>query len=160
MMNISGRGLRDHIRLVAPLCGVIAAVFVLREVSFAAGAPRPVVHAISVSVAIPTCVMLAVLLIHIRRFGGYANVILSALLLVLWGQLLIVGAIAFSALSNLETVYSGPEYAFRGLSPWKHIVGQLTFVVGFETISGAAMGCLLLWMLRKLPQDPAREKRR
>jgi hypothetical protein len=160
MMNLNGHGLRDHIRLVAPLCGVIAAVFVLREVSFAAGAPAPVVHAISVSVAIPTCVMLAVLLIHIRRFGGYANVILSALLLVLCGQILIVGAIAFSAITKVETVYSGPEYSFRALSPLDHIIGQLTFVVGFQTISAAAMGCLLLWMLRKLPQDPAREKRR
>ena len=159
-MNINGHGLRDHIRLVAPLLGAIAAVFVLREVSFAAGAPHLVVHVLSVTVAIPTCVMLAVLLIHIRRFGGYANVVLSALLLVLWGQLLIVGAIAFSALSKMETVYTGPQYSFRGVSPMKHIVGQLTFVVGIETIFASAMGCLLLWMLHRLPKDPAQVKRR
>jgi hypothetical protein len=158
MMNLNGRGLRDHIRLVAPLCGVIAAVFVLREVSYAAGVPRGLVRAISVTVAVHACLLLAVLIIHIRRFGSYSNVILADLLLVVWGQLLMVAAIVFSAFTGIQTVYSTPGYTFGEMSPWKRIAGHLTFEVGIGTISGAAMGCLLLWMMRKFPPDPTQVK--
>ncbi|HEV2349650.1 MAG TPA: hypothetical protein VG028_07390 [Terriglobia bacterium] len=159
-MNINRHGLRDHLQLAAPLFGVIAAVWALREISDAARAPHVVVHILSVTVAVPICVIMAVLLIHVRRFGGYANVVLTALLLVSWGQLLIVTAIAFSAFTGIETVYARPEYSFRDMSPWKHIVGHLTFGVGFGSLFAAAMGCLLLWMLRRLPADHVPAKHR
>lgn len=158
-MNINGHGLRDHIRLAAPLFGVIAAVWALREISEAANAPHLVVHILSITVAVPICVIMAVLLIHVRRFGGYANVVLTSLLLVAWGQLLISAAIAFSAFSGVETVYAEREYSFRNMSPMKHIVGHITFGVGLGTLFAAAMGCLLLWMLRRLPTDQAQVKR-
>jgi hypothetical protein len=159
-MNINGHGLRDHIQLAGPLFGVIAAVWALREIIEAAGAPHMVVHIVSVTVAVPVCVIMAVLLIHVRRFGGYANVVLTALLLVFWGQLLIIVAIEFSAFSGIQTVYAEPEYSFKGMSPVKHILGHLTFGVGLGTLFASAMGCLLLWMLRRLPADHIRAKPR
>lgn len=158
-MNINGHGLRDHIQLAAPLFGVIAAVWALREISDAARAPHLIVHIFSVTVTVPVCVIIAVLLLHVRRFGGYANVVFTALLLVLWGQLLIVAAIAFSAFTGIESVYAEPEYSFKGMSPLQHIVGHITFGVGLGTLFAAAMGCLLLWMLRRLPTDHAPAKR-
>lgn len=158
-MNINGHGLRDHIQLSAPLFGVIAAVWGLREISDAARAPEIVIHILSVTVSVPLCVIMAVLLIHVRRFGGYANVVFTAFLLVFWGQLLIVAAIAFTAFTRIETVYAEPEYSFHGMSPWQHVIGHLTFGVGLQTIFGAAMGCLLLWMLRRLPADHSPAKR-
>jgi hypothetical protein len=159
-MNIKGHGLRDHIRLVGPLFGLVAAVWALRLILAAAGAPRILVHAFAVTLAVPICIMLAVFLIHIRRFGSYANVVLGALLLVAWGELLISAAIAFSALTGIETVYSEPEFSFGIHSPWKHIAGHMTFGIGFGTLFGAAMGCLLLWMLHRLPADTAHANRR
>jgi hypothetical protein len=152
-MKICAHGIREHIRLLAPLFALIAAVWALRMVLAAAGAPIGLVRVFSVTVAVPVCVMLAVLLIHIRRFGSYPNVVAASLLLVSWAQLLIVAAIAFSALTGMETVYTEPEFNF-GMSYWKHIAGHLTFGVGMGTLFGAAMGCLLLWMLRKMPATP------
>ena len=159
-MNIKGHGLRDHIRLVGPLFGLVAAVWALRMILAAAGAPKMLVHPFSVTMAVPICIMLAVFLIHIRRFGSYTSVVFAALLLVLWSEVLISAAIAFSALSRIETVYSEPEFSFGIHSPWKHIAGHMTFGVGFGTLFGAAMGCLLLWMLRRLPADTAQANRR
>ena len=158
-MKINQHGLRDHIRLVAPLFGVIASVWALRLILAAAGAPAAITHVFSVTVAVPVCVLLAVLLIHIRRFGSYSNVVLAALLLVCWAQVLIVAAIAFSEVSGMENIYSESEFSFGEHSPWKHIAGHLTFGVGFGTLFGAAMGCLFLWMLRRLPADHARQAR-
>jgi hypothetical protein len=126
----------------------------------AAVAPKIVVHAFSITIAVPICIMLAVFLIHIRRFGSYANVVLAAVLLVAWGELLISAAITFSAITGIETVYSEPEFSFGIHSPWKHIAGHMTFGIGFGTLFGAAMGCLLLWMLRRLPADTAQANRR
>jgi hypothetical protein len=157
-MKICGYGLRDHLRLLVPSFGLITAVFVLRLVLDAAGAPSGLVRACSVTVAGAVAILVAVLLIHNRRFGSYSNVVVATLLLVGWEQLLISGAIAFFALTGIQNVYAAPEYSLGGLlDPWRHIAGHLTYGLGFGELIGAAMGCLLLWMLRRLvPAEQAK----
>jgi hypothetical protein len=73
----------------------------------------------------------------------------AAFLLELWEQLLICGAIAFSALTGTANIYTAPEYSFNS-GPVAHIIGHLTGALGFGTLFGAAMGCLLLWMLQRI----------
>jgi|SRR5208337_1473906 len=148
-MKIVGHGLREHIHLLMPLFGLIAAVWLLRIILDKAGTPPTVVRMFSVTVAGAASVLLAVLLIHFKAFGSYANVVAAAFLLELWEQLLICGAIAFSALTGTANIYTAPEYSFHS-RPAAHIVGHLTGVLGFGTLFGAAMGCLLLWMLRRI----------
>jgi hypothetical protein len=148
-MKIGGHGLRDHIRLLMPLFGLIAAVWLLRMVLDKAGTPPTVVRMVSVTVAGAASVLLAALLIHFKAFGSYPNVVVAAFLLELWEQLLICGAIAFSAFTGTVNIYSAPEYSFHS-RPVAHIVGHLTGALGFGTLFGAAMGCLLLWMLRRI----------
>jgi hypothetical protein len=135
-----------------PSFGLITAVFVLRLVLHAAGAPFGLVRACSVTVAGAVAVLVAVLLIHTRRFGSYPNVVVATLLLVGWEQLLISGAIAFYAFTGISNVYSVPEYSPPGrfVDPWHHIAGHLIFMLAFGELLGAGMGCLLLWMLRRL----------
>ncbi len=149
-MKICGHGLRDHLRLLAPSFGLITAVFVLRLVLDAVGAPSGLVRACSVTVAGAVAILVAVLMIHNRRFGDYSNVAVAVLLLVGWQQLLISGAIAFFAFTGIQNIYSAPEYSGGLADPWRHIAGHLTFGLGFGELVGAAMGCLLLWMLRRL----------
>ncbi len=148
-MKISGYRLRDHLRLLAPLFGLITAVWALRLVLAAAGAPSSLVRTCSVTLAGAVSVLLAVLLIHTKRFGSYPNVAMAAFLLVCWEQLLIAAAIALSALSGFNNIYAAPEYS-SGMSPAQHIAGHLTFGLGISTLLGTAMGSLLLWMLRRL----------
>jgi hypothetical protein len=156
-MNIGGHGLKDHLRLLAPVFGLIAAVWVLRMVVDFAGAPHMVIHWTSVTVASAVSFLVAVLLIHFKRFGGYANVVFSVFLLMLWENFLIVLAIAFSVLTGLQTIYTAPEFG-GSMYPVRHILGHLTFGGGFGTLFGAAMDCLLLWVLRLLvPVAKARE---
>jgi hypothetical protein len=155
-MKIGGQDLRDHIRLLAPLFGFIAAVWALRMVLFSADAPRVLVRVISVTVAGPAAVLLAAILIHVRRFGGYANIVVAAVLLQCFQQILISAAIAFSAWTGMMNVYAAPEYSFA-MSPAGHIAAHLTFGLAFGSLFGAGMGCLFLWMLRKfVPQAMAR----
>jgi hypothetical protein len=154
-MKIYERGLRDHLRLLAPLFGLIAAVWALRLVLGVAGAPEIALHWISVSLAGAVAILLAVLLIHSRRFGSYPNVVLAAFLLEAFAHLLISAAIAFSAVTGIPNIYSNPEYAHR-LTPIHHILAHLTFGIGSSTLFGSAMGCFLLFLLRKLlPVPPA-----
>lgn len=155
-MNINHHGLRDHVQLALPLFGFIAAVWALRLILAAAAAPHDLVRSFSVTVAEPICVLLAVLLIHVRRFGSYANVVFVSFLLTGWGQVLIALAIAFAAVTGTRNIYTAPEYSFGELNPWQHVIGHLTFGVGIGTLLGAAMGSLLLWMLRQLPPTPVR----
>lgn len=155
-MKIGGHALREHIRLLAPLFGLIAAVWALRLVLVAAGAPPGLVRVCSVTVTGAVSVLLAALLIHFRRFGSYSNIVVAAFLLQCWQQLLIVGAIAFSVFANINNVYSAPEYSPHG-GPLGHIAGHLTFGLGMGTLFGAGTGCLLLWMLKRLvPVNPAK----
>ena len=155
-MKIGGHGLREHIRLLIPLFGLIAAVWLLRLVMDKAGAPPTMVRIVSVTVAAAASILLAVLLIHFRAFGSYGNVVVAAFLLEFWSQLLISSAIAFSAITGTTNIYVAPEYSYHS-APVAHIVGHLTGVLGFDTLFGAAMGCLLLWILRRLvPVGPGK----
>jgi hypothetical protein len=123
-----------------------------------AGAPPAHVRIVSVTVATAVSILLAVLLVHFKAFGSYASVVAAAFLLELWSQLLICGAIAFSAVTGTTNVYSAPEYSFHS-GPGRHIFGHLTGVLGSGTLLGAAMGCLLLWMLRRLvPVGPGKTR--
>lgn len=156
-MRIGGHGFRDHLRLLAPLFGLLAAVWALRLVLDAAGAPLRIVRLSSLTVAGPVTVLFAVLLIHSKGFGGYSSVAVSALLLSVWAQGLIVAAILFSILTGTKNIFVAPEFSFHEMNPWVHVVGHLTFGIGIEALMGTAMGCFLLWMLRiAAPLKPVR----
>jgi hypothetical protein len=151
-MNIGGYGVREHIKLLAPSYGLIAAVWLLRWVGDELGAPQNAVRWVSVNGATALGILIAVGLIHFRRVGGYSNAILASFLLVVWEQFLIISAIVFAVVTGTMNVFVKPEYSFPGQDPHhlKHIVGQLTFGVGAGTLYGAATGCLLLFLLRRL----------
>ncbi len=150
-MSMCGRGLMDHVRLLTPLFGLIAVVWALRWVLDAAEVSPGVVRALSVTGATSLAVLIAVWLIHTRSFGSYPNVVLASLLLVVFEQLIIVAAIAFAVVSKIENVYTRPEYS-RPDDPQhlKHILGQLTFGIGAGMLLGAATGCLMLWLLKRI----------
>ena len=151
-MKVNGYGLRDHLRLLIPLFGLLTAVWAFRLILGVCGAPLWCSRVISVTGASAGSLLLAVLLMHVRRFGGYSNVVVASLLLNAWAQVLIVSAIIFSVLIGKENIYTAPEFSVPYDDPLhlRHIYGHLTFVIGAETLLGSAVGCLLLWMLRLL----------
>ena len=156
-MKMCGRGLRDHIRLLAPLFGFIAVIWALRWALDAFGAPSGLVRALSVTGATSLAVLAAVWMIHTKGFGSYPNVVVASLLLVVFEQALIVIAIAFSLLSRIENVFTKAEFSVPDdPNHVKHILGQLTFGVGAGVLLGAATGCLMLWLLRTLVPARAR----
>jgi len=152
-MKIEGHRFRDRVRMLAPLFVLIATVWALRMVVFAAGAaPSSAwLHIISVTVTGAVSILLAVLMIHHRRFGSYTSVVVAVFMIIAWEELLISAAVAFASITGTVNVYSLPRYSF-GKAPWHHVAAQLTLVLGFRAILGSAMGCLLLWMLRRV--DP------
>lgn len=156
-MNICGRGLRDHIRLLTPLFGFIALVWALRWALDAAGAPHGLVRALSVTGATSLAILIAVWLIYTRGFGSYPNVLVAAFLLVIFGQMLIIMAVLFSVVSGIENVFTHPDFSPPDdPNHVRHILGQLTFGIGAGTLLGAATGCLMLWLLRMLVPKRAR----
>lgn len=162
-MKIGGHGLRDHLRLLTPLFGLIAALWALRIVLALAGTHPSIVRYFSVGVAGAASGLVAVWLIHFRRFGSYPNVVFATFLLLLWEELLIVAAITFAALTGTGNIYTASEYAMR-ISHANHIAAHLTLGVGVGTLFGSAMGCGLLWMLRKFvpvtqPGQPSAQPR-
>ena len=157
-MNMCGRGLRDHIRLLAPLFGFIAAIWALRWALDAAGAPHGLVRALSVTGATSLAILVAVWMIHTRGFGSYPNVVVASILLVVFEQALIVAAIVFSVLTRTANVFTKPEFSMPDdPNHVKHILGQLTFGIGAGVLLGAATGCLMLWLLRTLVPARARQ---
>jgi hypothetical protein len=155
MMNMCGRGLRDHIRLLAPLFGFITVVWALRWALDAAEVSQGLVRVFSVTGATSLAILIAVWMIYTRRFGSYPNVVVASLLLIVFEQVLIVLAIAFSVLSGIENVFTEREFSMPN-DPHhiRHIFGHLTFGIGAGMLFGAATGCLMLWLLKRLvPRD-------
>lgn len=158
-MRISGHSLFEHFRLIRPLFLLIALIWFIRFFLTPGVTPRPIVDLTSVTAIVSVAVILAVVRIYARDFGGYASVVLSTLLLVLWGQILVVAAILFSVATGIENIYTSPEFSLPIPDPFhfRHIVGHLTFGVGGGTLVGSAMGCLLLFVLRHLIKGGNRE---
>src|SRR5262249_17713893 len=158
MMRICGYRIRDHIRLLGPLFGFIAAVWLIRLIFGALGVGF--VQVFSVTAADALAVLLAAGLIHTRKFGSYPNGGPAGRLVVAWGPLLIVLAIVFAVLSGTSNIFTAPQYSFPRDDPHhlKHILGQLTYGIGAGILFGSAMGCFLLWILRMLvpPSSPGR----
>ena len=142
-MRIGEHGFKDHLRLLAPLFGLIAAVWALRWIADIASAPPALVRGISVSVAGAVAVLVAVILIHFKRFGGYTSVVVSAFLLILWEEILIVSAIIFTMVTGIEDIYTAPEFSY-GNSQLHHIASHLTYGLGFEGMTAAATKRLIL----------------
>ena len=158
-MNVCGRSVRDHIRMLAPLFGLIAIVWALRWGLDEAGFSHGLVRAFSVTGATSLAILIAVWLIHRRGFGSYPNVVVASLLLVVFSQLIIVVAIVYSVITKTENVFTEPEFSIVGDDPYhaRHIIGHLTFGIGAGMLFGAATGCLMLWLLRTLVPTRARQ---
>jgi hypothetical protein len=157
-MKIGQHDLHEHIHLLAPLFGLIAAVWALRLVLGFAGAPHVVIHYCSVTAAGAVSVLFAVLLIYFKRFGSYSSVVASAILLHLWEQTLISAAIAFGILTGIHNVYLDHEFAGR-MTPLQHLLSHLTIGLVFGSVVGILMGWLLFWMLRKLVPPETMERK-
>jgi hypothetical protein len=156
-MKIGEHGLGEHLRLLAPLLGFIAAVWALRMVLHFAGAPPLVIHFCSVTAAGAISILLAVLLIYFKHFGGYLNVVACAILLQAWAQLLISAALALTLLTGFHTIYSAPPYSGH-MTLVQNIFSHVTFILAFGSLFGAGMGCLLFLMLRMLVPPESLER--
>ena len=153
-MKISGRTLTEHLQLLTPLIGMIGAVWGLRLVLHFLGAPVWLVRLFSVSLIVPVAILLMVLLVHFKRFGGYTNVVVSSFILALWSQILIVAAILFAVLTETSNIYTIPEFSLTDdPNHTRHILGHLTSVLGAETLISSVMGCIVLFMLRRTNPD-------
>jgi hypothetical protein len=107
---------------------------------------------ISVSAAAVIALLVAILWIHTRNFGSYPNVVIASFLINGWTHLLIILAILFAVVTNTDNIFTRPEFSIKEDDAYhvRHIVGHLTFGIGANTLFGAGMGCLLLWLLRSV----------
>ncbi len=157
-MKIDGHSPRDYLHLLAPLFALLAAVWALRIVVYAAGVTGLALHIISVTLTGRVSILLAVIMIYRRRFGSYASVIASVFLLSCWEEFIISAAILFTMFTGVTNVYSARPFTF-GMSSAANLASHLTMGLGSGTLLGAAMGCLLLLILRKLVSSEARSAR-
>ena len=159
-MRVSGKTIKEHIQLLTPLFGIIAAVWALRFFLGQIGAPAWLIRPFSVTLIVPVCIILMTLLIRVKRFGGYPSVIVGAFLLVVWSQLLIVGAILLSVFGGMDNIFTAPQFSPQGdPNHSRHIMGHLTSGIGLLTLFSSLTGCVLLFMLRRIdPKNRTRKK--
>ena len=151
-MRFGDKSFADHLRLLQPCLVLILIVWALRFLAFWMGLPDYVVRLLSVSGAIPLAIILAALLIHVRRFGGYVNLIVASAVLVCFGQALIILAIILGSL-GLENTYSLSRGAAGRLDPTLHVFGHL-LAIPLGTLVGSIIGAIFFWMLgRTLPHQ-------
>jgi len=158
-MKIAGWRIRDHLRLLLPAFALILLVWLIRYFLGTVDAPDWILHLFSVTGASAGAIVLAAFLIHLRRFGSYANVVAASLLLNAFAQILIAVAIALAVVTRTENIYTAPEFSMPGddLLHTRHIYGHLTFGIAIGTLAGAAVGSLLLWLLRKILPLPGQK---
>ncbi len=152
-MSLRGLALRQHLKLIAPMLGIVMAVWAIRILAYEAGFSLTTVRLFSVTLTVQICLVLAVVQIHLRK-GRYFSVVMASLLFNLWAQLLICSMLLFAIVTGTSNVFTHPQFAVPGATNlWVQIRGQMTLVLGFNMLFGAATGSLLLFLLRwMLPQ--------
>lgn len=155
-MKVNGRTLSEHLRLLKPFFWVLALVWALRYVVALAGGPTWLVRSFSLIFLAPILIAVMVLVVHIRRFGGYSNVIVATFLLTFFVHLLIASGILLTETMGIERVM---RPSVRHAPPTlTHAIGHLTFGLGMGTILGAALASILLFVLRMVvPKDRSRQ---
>jgi hypothetical protein len=151
-MKIGGHRLIEHIRLLLPVLSLVTGVWLLRWIVSASGAPVELTKLVSLTTTTGVSTILAVLLIRSRGYGGYASVVLASFIISAWAQFLIVAAITYASVTQKNNVYTLPIYSLpaRDVTPLEHIYEHLTSGIGMGTIVSAGVGCLLMWLLRKM----------
>ena len=145
-MKWSGRSLGEHVRLLIPVLGFVTGVWALQLILLSLGAPLWLIRPVSIVLATAISVLLVALLVHRKRFGGYSNVVAAIFLLMVWVQVLISLRILVVLLLGLEIPNRPPRHP----PELSHVMVHLTVGLGFTTVLGSAMGCLLLFLFRKL----------
>ena len=160
-MKIHGHGIREHIQLLTPLLVFVLIVWFLRLLLSAVNTPLWFSKLFSVSAASVIALLIAIFWIHIRAFGSYPNVVMASFLVNAWTHLLIIVAIIFAVMTGAENIFTRPEFSIKGDDAFhlRHILGHLTFGIGANTLLGAGMGCLLLWLLRVFIPASEQEKK-
>jgi hypothetical protein len=158
-MKIGGYSLREYFRLLAPLFGLIGAVWVLRIIVAEANSPPQIIRIVSVTTATAFSIILAVIFFHARNFGGYTSVFVASLMLNIWAELLIIAAILFAMITHTNNIYTiHPSFpAEAEAATLSHIYTHLTLGIGIGTLGGAAVGFLMLWLLRILVPNKERD---
>ena len=160
-MKVHGHGLREHIRFLAPLLLFVLIVWILRMFLGVVNVPLWFSKLFSVSAAGVIALLIAIFWIHARGFGSYPNVVMASFLINAWTHLLIILAILFAVSTGTENIFTRPEFSIKGDDALHihHILGHLTFGIGANTLFGAGMGCLLLWLLRVVIPAPPQKKK-
>lgn len=158
-MKIEGHTLREYLRLTSPAFGLVLAVWLLRLVLAAAGVPINIVRLFSVSVASAVAMVMAVLLLHLHRSGGYLSAFVCSYILEIWTQLLVVAAIAFTILTGISNIFSEPEFTPRSGNQVHHILSHLFFGVVVGAVFSVIISSTMLWIFRRLiPMGPSQPK--
>ncbi len=146
---MTSRAARELTPLI-PCFVLIAAVWLLRLVLGAAGAPPLLVKVMSMSAVSPVAVILATLLLHARGRAGYLRIFAASFVLVAWTQLLIVASICFYLLTGVDNIYTASEFSIRN-DPHHvaHIMGHLVAIL-FGGVVGGVVGSVVLWLLRRV----------
>lgn len=160
-MKVHGHGLREHIQFLAPLLLFVLIVWILRMILGVVNFPLWFSKFFSVSVASAIGLLIAIFWIHARGFGSYPNVVMASFLINAWTHLLIIVAIIFGVITATENIFTRPEFSIKEDDAFhlRHILGHLSFGIGANTLLGAGMGCLILWLLRVFIPASEQEKK-
>jgi hypothetical protein len=137
-MKIGGHPLRQHLRILSPLFVLLAGVWVLRWIIGCINTPGWLLQVVSLTFFAPVAVLLAVLMLHVRRFGGYASVVACSLLLNAWTETLIVLAIMFRSLRAFRHLH-GTDVFSRRCGPASPVPHPQALTYGSTRFAGAAM---------------------
>ena len=141
-MTIFGRRLSEYVRFCKVFLILIAAIGILRLLLSIGGVPNQTARWFSM-----TAVSWIGLLYHSVRiqatvFGGYKQLLVICVLQNAVAQTIAIFAIVLAILTGVGNIYSAPEYAFGGDTPWLH--------AGAHVVIGMPVGSLVLWLIGSL----------
>jgi hypothetical protein len=155
-MTIFGKRLSEYVSFAKLFLVLILAVGIARLALSLSGVPDATAKWVSITAVMWIGVVYFGIRVHTRGFGSYRQLLPIYFLQSLAAQAVIVPAIVLAIVTGRDNIFSAPEFFFgQDGKNWGHAAAHLFVGTTIGSLVGWAVGCLVLFVTRKVTGSSA-----
>ena len=150
-MTIFGKPLSEYIGFAKHILWLVAIVGIARLALSLGGVENATVKWLSISVMLLIGLVYFSIRVYTSGFGSYKQLLAVLFLQNLVAQTIIIAGIVIAIFTHRDNIFSAPEYSGGGDGKtWFHAGGHLVFGMIVGTLLAWLVGCLIMWVTKKV----------
>jgi hypothetical protein len=155
-MTVFGKPLSAYVGFAKGAVILMLVVGVTRLAMSLGGVPNSTTKWVSLNIAMLFCVFYLAIRVHTTAFGSYKHLLPAIFIPNLLFHASAILGIVIGMITGQDNIYTTPEYAFgQDGKTLIHAGAHLAIGVPFSTLINWLVGCLILFITKKLVRRPA-----